>query len=245
MAGIGSRFFAVVIDTIIQYILMFAFVMPFSVWNIQSLGDIPERLDLMPGVYLALLLFFMFLINFGYFIFFEFFWDGQTPGKRIMGIKVRRVGGYPVNFISALLRNLLRIVDVLPLFYVIGFITAFSNASCRRIGDWVGGTIVVREGRKRPPSSLELEPEIDEDQIRINLGGTLPVIDESDIRPVREFIRRQKQFSPKIQEQLSREILQRLLPRFGRHQLILADGEATRYLKTIYRWYQQERLNEY
>ena len=245
MAGIGSRFFAVVFDSIIQYLLMLAFLLPLLDWNIGSLGDLPEKLEVMPGVYLALLLFFLFLVNFGYFIFFEFFWDGQTPGKKIMGIKVRRLGGYPVDFVCALLRNLLRIVDVLPAFYVVGFITSFSNSSCRRVGDWVGGTIVVREGRKRLPLTVELEPELDEEQIRSNLGGTLPVIEEAEIRPVREFLRRQKHFSPKIQEQLSREILQRLLPRFGRPKLALADGEATRYLKTIYRWYQQERLGGY
>ena len=81
---------------------------------------------------------------------FETFWNGQTPGKRAMAIRVLSVEGQPINALQAVLRNILRTVDALPAFlYQVGLIAATVNPRFQRLGDLVCGTIVVIEDRRR------------------------------------------------------------------------------------------------
>jgi len=90
---------------------------------------------------LAGLLFFA-LYN-GYFIVFEWLWNGQTPGKRMLQIRVIRQGGYALRFFDTILRNLLRVIDFLPLFYGVGLISLLITKRSQRVGDLVAGTLVV------------------------------------------------------------------------------------------------------
>jgi uncharacterized RDD family membrane protein YckC len=86
-----------------------------------------------------------------YFAAFEFFWNGQTPGKRWLGIRVIRRGGLPLGFGQVLLRNLLRIVDYLPSNGMAGLVSFFASQYQQRIGDLAADTVVVREFRSRQP----------------------------------------------------------------------------------------------
>jgi len=69
---------------------------------------------------------------------------GKTLGKYLVSIKVTRPDGSPPSFVGSLLRNLLRLIDWLPFFYLVGIITVAFSKSDRRLGDRVGNTIVVR-----------------------------------------------------------------------------------------------------
>ncbi len=98
------------------------------------------------GIWLvALLLLVNFLLLWGYYVAFELLWDGQTPGKRAIGLRVLRDSGHPLGFLDSLIRNLLRLVDFLPLYYGIGVLTMLIDARWRRLGDLAAGTIVVKE----------------------------------------------------------------------------------------------------
>jgi uncharacterized RDD family membrane protein YckC len=77
----------------------------------------------------------------------EVFFNGQTPGKRVMRIRVVRSDGSPVGLYESAVRNLLRAVDFLPGLYAIGCITMLFNQQHRRLGDIVAGTLLVREER--------------------------------------------------------------------------------------------------
>jgi uncharacterized RDD family membrane protein YckC len=77
----------------------------------------------------------------------EVFFNGQTPGKRVMRIRVVRSDGSPVGLYESAVRNLLRAVDFLPGLYAIGCITMLFNPQHRRLGDIVAGTLLVREER--------------------------------------------------------------------------------------------------
>ena len=79
----------------------------------------------------------------GYFILFEWLWNGQTPGKRLLHVQVIREGGYALRFFDTLLRNLLRVVDFLPLFYGVGLVSLLLTNRSQRLGDVVAGTLVV------------------------------------------------------------------------------------------------------
>ena len=89
-----------------------------------------------------------FLLTWFYGGLFETFWNGQTPGKRAMQIRVVSVDGQPIGGLQAVLRNLLRTVDAQPLmFYQSGLLTAMMNDRFQRLGDLVSGTMVVVEER--------------------------------------------------------------------------------------------------
>jgi uncharacterized RDD family membrane protein YckC len=92
--------------------------------------------------------FFFFLLFFGYYFFFEWLWDGQTPGKRYYGLRVKMTNGLPLTFWPAFIRNVVRLVDFLPLLYGFGTVVAISNSLSQRAGDFAAGTIVVREGKR-------------------------------------------------------------------------------------------------
>jgi uncharacterized RDD family membrane protein YckC len=64
----------------------------------------------------------LFALYNGYFILFEWLWNGQTPGKRLLHVRVIRQGGYALRFFDTLLRNLLRVIDFLPLFHGVGLV---------------------------------------------------------------------------------------------------------------------------
>jgi uncharacterized RDD family membrane protein YckC len=86
-----------------------------------------------------------FLFHWGYFTLFEAFWRGQTPGKRVMRIRVIQQTGRPIGLLESMGRNLLRAIDMLPTFYIFGVITMFLTSRQQRLGDLVAGTLVVHE----------------------------------------------------------------------------------------------------
>ena len=79
---------------------------------------------------------------------FEAAWNGQTPGKRAMGLAVLNDDGSPVRWPAALTRNLLRAVDFLPVLYGIGLVTMLFNRDFKRLGDLAAGTVVVYRAEK-------------------------------------------------------------------------------------------------
>jgi uncharacterized RDD family membrane protein YckC len=141
LAGIGSRFLALVIDTLIQFIIYFIGMIVFAIVTAGSFG-----FDWFPkSMGLAFFVILVFCVYWGYFALFEIFWKGQTPGKRYAGIRVMKESGRPINAFEAITRNLMRAVDSLPGFYGVGLATMFLNKQSRRLGDFVAGTIVVHE----------------------------------------------------------------------------------------------------
>jgi uncharacterized RDD family membrane protein YckC len=132
LAGLGSRSAAAIVDTLI--IVIFSVLAYIPLWN--SDAPLPARivLQVMP-----LILFF------GYHIAFETLGRKQSPGKRLMRLRIVRTDGSPMSGTGSLIRNLMRIVDFLPFAYLVGIATVFSSASNQRVGDIVAGVVVVME----------------------------------------------------------------------------------------------------
>ena len=110
---------------------------------------------------IALLITIVFSVFFGYFIVFEALWNGQTPGKKLLGIRVVRDGGYPIDFGASLIRNLIRVGEQLLGYYLLAAISALISPENKRLGDLAAGTIVVRDARlaaPRSPDRREAEP---------------------------------------------------------------------------------------
>jgi hypothetical protein len=104
---------------------------------------------------LAIFIFLNFLLLWGYFALFEAFWHGQTPGKRVMKLRVIKDSGRQITFFESLARNLLRFVDYLPGFYLTGVITMLCNRRNKRLGDFAAGTIVVHERADEQPLMIQ------------------------------------------------------------------------------------------
>jgi uncharacterized RDD family membrane protein YckC len=102
----------------------------------------------------AIALLVVFVVIWGYFAFFETIWQGQSPGKRWTGLRVIQEGGYPIGFSQAAIRNIVRIIDFLPLFYIIGAVVMLIDSRSRRLGDLVAGTIVVKEQQEVTLASI-------------------------------------------------------------------------------------------
>ena len=115
-----------------------------------------ESFGALGGVVLALFVLAQFIIETGYFIFWEMVTNGRSPGKILAGLRVVRRDGLPINLRSSVLRNVLRIVDILPENYVVGLTSMLLSPSGERLGDHVAGTLVIR--LDRPSAALELEP---------------------------------------------------------------------------------------
>ncbi len=134
LADVGARALALTIDTLVQYVVL-------GLGFVALTYAVRDVLDIGPAVWIVG----VFAIHWFYFVFFELAWSGQTPGKRLVGIRVVRAGGYPVTFLAVLTRNLLRVIDWLPMAYGVGLVSAFCEPERRRLGDLVARTLVVRE----------------------------------------------------------------------------------------------------
>ena len=148
IAGVGSRFVAYAIDFLWQSVILAAAVL--GAIALATAEGLPLTTKNPKDLFLthwAMALFSLtyFAVNFGYFTVFEMLWRGQSPGKRQLGLRVMREGGYPLTFAASFLRNLLRIVDFLPLGYVVGVTAAVLGPRWQRLGDLAARTWVVRE----------------------------------------------------------------------------------------------------
>ncbi|RDZ26816.1 RDD family protein [Lysobacter silvisoli] len=106
------------------------------------------------GAYLVV----MFLLLWFYHVAFEAMWDGRTPGKRALGLRVVASNGAPVGWMGSFLRNLLRTVDMLPVGYAFGLVASYADPWGRRLGDMVAGTLVVHDVRRHDTATTPPEP---------------------------------------------------------------------------------------
>lgn len=113
-------------------------------------------LALLGGVGQGLHLVVMFLVFWAYPILFEALWNGQTPGKKVLSLRVVAGDGAPVGWLAAITRNLLRTVDMLPFGYATGLVASLADPYGRRLGDMVAGTLVVHDAREREHASAPL-----------------------------------------------------------------------------------------
>ncbi|HJU65543.1 MAG TPA: RDD family protein, partial [Gemmatimonadaceae bacterium] len=148
VAGVGSRAAAALIDYLLTLGLVLILWLAFSIIApyLRSVAGSNQFLRLSGAWALALLIVVQFLILWGYYVVFEVAWDGQTPGKRRMGIRVVQDGGYSISVQASVIRNLARLIDMQPGFaYAVGMLSAVISKSGKRLGDILAGTFVVRE----------------------------------------------------------------------------------------------------
>jgi uncharacterized membrane protein SpoIIM required for sporulation/uncharacterized RDD family membrane protein YckC len=196
IAGIASRALAAFLDTLIV-----------TLW-VLGLVIAVDSLDLIPGPWrVALTIMASFVLAQGYFIFFEAFRQGQTPGKRRLGIRVVQDTGHPISPSAAVIRNLLRLADFLPPPYLLGALLVAFHPRGKRLGDLAAGTVVVRdqpgEVTERPPPA-EAAPEM--------LG--IPELSDEEFRVVREFGERWGSLEEPVRARLADRLTLRFAERY-------------------------------
>lgn len=141
LAGIGSRFIAILIDYLIwgAAFLVLGVLAAIVLPALHFFGGVSATWA--AGIFFLII----FLLQWGYFALFEAFDHGRTPGKRVAKIRVIHQSGRGINFLEALARNLVRFVDYLPGFYAVGVVAIFISKRNQRLGDMVAGSLVVRD----------------------------------------------------------------------------------------------------
>lgn len=136
ISGIGSRFFAALLDSLLIAALQIVIAVVLSIFTSLNIRSTDTLSILIMGLV-------SFIFFWGYYVFFEVLWNGQSPGKLVVGLRVVRTDGTSITLYESLIRNLVRLVDFLPVVYGVGVIAMFLDAHSRRLGDLAAGTLVV------------------------------------------------------------------------------------------------------
>ncbi len=143
VAGIGYRCLAYLLDVTLLFLFWVVAYFTFTL----LVSDVLGFLQGLSGFAQTLLVVGLFATQWLYWTLAEVLMGGQTPGKRIIGIRVVRVDGSPVGVLESAVRNLVRVVDFLPGLYAAGCLSMLLTHQHRRLGDLLAGTLLVREER--------------------------------------------------------------------------------------------------
>ena len=208
LAGVGSRAAAAMLDLFIIVVVELALFL-----LMQQVGDaVVSRVtgaQKMSGAWVyAVGTLAAFALMWGYYVFFEAIWDGQTPGKRWLDIRVVQDGGYSVSFGASAVRNLVRFVDLQPgILYAVGLVSTTVSKSGKRLGDIAAGTIVVHEQRALIAAPVRSAPE----------AGTAPALTsrltEEEFALLGRFVARRAQLDNAMQANFTLQ----LATRFQQH----------------------------
>lgn len=192
LAGVGSRTLAFLLD----WLILFA-VSAVTILAITTAG-VAIRWHTATVIALYAVGFVLWWL---YFALFEALWNGQTPGKRVLGLRVQKVGGYPIGWPEALIRNFLRVLIDLFLFGVpIGLVVMVLGRRNQRIGDLAAGTVVVRERRGGLEQLAEIGFGVDDTAPDTALGRIELTSDEFET--VHDFLVRVPDLDPACRDRI-------------------------------------------
>ena len=245
MAGLGSRAVAHLVDLILQglalLVLSLAAALALAAFRRRAPNSAIIAFISDFAAAFIIILFFATLI--GYFIYFEGTRNGQTLGKRWMGLRVVREEGAPVDFSSAVVRNLVRIFEMALFFYVISIFCILFSSKYKRLGDYAAGTIVVKE--RSPTAAVpKFRPSLARPQSPTTAEAALvrdvDLLTKEQLEAVRRFVERRGQLQEKVQEDVARQIALPIMSRLG----ISPPSEKFSYanfLEEVYRRSVEER----
>jgi len=212
LAGPFQRLWAYVIDQLLMvfFIAFAAFAVMFA---FSTAG--------LSGVGVGGILIIWFVTTWFYGGLFETFWNGQTPGKRAMHLRVVSTTGQPINALQAVMRNILRSVDSLPVFpfevpaslYMVGLISCALTRRYQRLGDLACGTMVVIEQTETIRGIARHD-----DRKVIELAAALPVqfsVGRSLAQALAMYVERRRHLTPARRAEVARHLSVPLIERFG------------------------------
>lgn len=228
-AGIGSRFYAALIDTgLLALIALIGYYV-----NRNFIRELGDTLGNWLGAFGGIIVFALF---WGYYMVSEVTTNGQSLGKRALGLRVIKEGGYPIGFADSAIRNLVRLVDFLPFFYGAGLLAMLINKDWRRLGDLAAGTLVVKTAptdRRLTGTHSKVAPAVNippqetftySDWIRPEL------VTETELGIIREYLGRRGMLPKFRRSELARTIASPIVEKMGGRGSISYD----KFLEEVY-----------
>ncbi len=220
LAGLGSRALALIVDQLIQIVVLVAIFTGF----VLAAPHLPAgrhesgiSQKFAESTAIAIVIGILFVVLFGYFIIFEAAWNGQTPGKKLLGLRVVRDGGYPIDFGASVIRNLIRVGEQIVGYYLLAAISMLLSPENKRIGDIAAGTIVVRETRLSQPRSLARRSE--------PAYQPTAYLDGEERALIKRFVERRDALTPDRRRDLAAKLAARVRSRVP-EELARLDDEA-------------------
>jgi uncharacterized RDD family membrane protein YckC len=230
IAGFGSRCIAALLDYLLVIVVMIVLYLLFASAIRNNAPDDPT-------VAVSLFVLIQFLIISFYHLIFEFLWNGQTPGKRRIGIRVVQINGLPMNASSILIRNLVRLFDFLPVLYGVGLLVLFSTKRTQRLGDLAARTIVVYE---RPQLNLNtIQENLKVEYLHISRYDLIPTniqitnLNQDDRRNIISYLQRRSQLTNR--EQVAVMVAQPIAERMGIPGSVSSLNRAEMFLEYVVR----------
>jgi uncharacterized RDD family membrane protein YckC len=202
LAGLGSRFVARLIDTSIQLVIIL----------VLSLGGYVASGGSWDGYVVAGVVILSFLVMFAYDVPFEVLNAGRTPGKNALGLRVIGHNGEPIDFVTSAVRNLLRIIDFLPLFYLVGSVAIVASQHDQRLGDHAAGTLVARERFSGKTTDLQPVAAVSVPLEQV-LTWDVSSVDADEVRVLRHFLDRRLALPWPIRSYFAQQLLERFWPK--------------------------------
>jgi uncharacterized RDD family membrane protein YckC len=243
VAGPAPRIFAYAIDWIIitlMLVLLFVFVIAglpigraIERWLSTHLGELsrnarsghpnPQLIGRVEGLMIAAVMLAEFTVEFGYFTFWEMVTNGRSPGKAAVGLRVVGRNGFPIDLRSSLVRNVMRIADILPAYYLVGLISIVLSPGSERLGDHVAGTIVVR--LDRPAAAAEIDATAGPAALALT-REQIARIGPREMQLIRATLRRAEEMPGERGEALLGEVADTMRARLGMSELPNHDARA-------------------
>ena len=213
LAGIGSRVYAGLIDSVIiglMYIVIFILSLLVGINPIERMGFSNTR-EIWT---LSILIVLGFTIYWGYYFVLETLTNGRTAGKKYIKIRVVQKEGQGVTFSSIAVRNLLRLVDGLG-FYSIGIISMFVTRKIQRLGDLAAGTVVILEDTPEFSASSDKKKEVVVDETQMIEGAMNVGFTPEEYKLLQNYWARRSEFDLETRKRLLTHLFIPILERLG------------------------------
>ena len=207
LANVGSRTLAILVDLAVGGLVVFTVYALTMLLAHNVADDWLTRLS--SNALKTLLMLLIFGFQWGYFNLFEWIWNGQTPGKRLLHLRVIKVDGSPVSGIDVLLRNLSRPIDTLGPMGLIGLLMIFVSRKAQRLGDLMAGTLVIHE----TPIDWSIFDQI-ESRATVSSGAAAPAIHLTSAQweLLHRYLNRRDQFEAGARRRLALTLYESLMP---------------------------------
>lgn len=238
LAGLGNRILAGLIDqTICVFVIVIMGLAAWGVFTLVSMSQMPGHVKgIAYGFIIMVMIFGTFIIHFGYHMFFEGTWQGQTPGKRVAQIRVIEQNGQPVTWPAVIIRNLVRVIDTGLI--LIGVLSIMIDNNERRFGDLAAGTVVVRERNSEllttAKDDLDLDTAKPSDADILDIGRITP----QEYEILVSFLKRRKTMGKKQRP----VVAAKLMDHFKQKLSDDSTKNAEDYLEGLYRAYRTRAL---
>jgi uncharacterized RDD family membrane protein YckC len=238
VAGPGSRFFAELLDALIRLAVILAVVIAGAfVLSATGRGHLVDANSVSGPLVLAVLILLLVLFFYGYDVYYEGYCNGQTPGKKLAGIRVVSDAGGPADVRQALIRNLVGFADFLPVFYLLGGLVSILNKRGQRLGDIAAGTVVIRVRKGELADDVETLIKTTAGEEFVFLPEQLAKCTANDLHVLHSFFSRAKQFGPQERLRLGLRLMETMLQRTGYQpsRPIAQEGRTEAFLAALYR----------